>query len=81
MIPVGGDYMISAKEVPKIMSQLEPHITIPMNYALPRLKIKLDSLGKFLKVLSIKSLESLPKLLIKKRDISSEEAKIIVLRP
>ena len=81
MIPVGGDYIISAKEVPKIMSQLEPHVTIPMNYALPRLKIKLDSLDKFLKAFSIKSLESLPKLLIKKRDISSEEAKRIVLKP
>ena len=81
MIPIGGDYTISVKEVPKIMSQAEPHITIPMNYALPKLKMKLDSLDKFLKTFSIKSLEPLPKLSIKKRDISSEEAKIIVLKP
>jgi len=42
---------------------------------------KLDGLDKFLKVLGIKSLEPLAKLSIKKKDISSEEAKIVVLQP
>ena len=81
MIPVGGTYTISSKEALKIMSQLEPKITIPMHYALPKLKIKLDSLDKFLKAFGIKSLEPTKKLSIKKRDMSSEEVKIIVLKP
>jgi len=79
MIPIGGVYTISAKEAVKIMSQIEPSIIIPMHYQLPKLKIKLDGLDKFFKVMGIKKLDSLSKLSIKKKDISPEEAKIIVL--
>jgi len=81
MIPVGGVYTISAKEAPKIMSQIEPKITIPMHYAIPRLKIKLESSDKFLKTFGIKNLEPMKKLSIKKKDISLEEAKIVILKP
>jgi len=79
MIPVGGVYTISAKEALKIMSQIEPKITIPMHYGLPKLKTKLEPVDKFLKMLGIKSLEPMKKLSIKKKDISPDEAKIIVL--
>jgi len=82
MIPMGGTYTISAKEAPKIMAQIEPKITIPMHYALPKLKIKLDPLDKFLKTFGIKNLGTpMKKLLIKKKNISPEEAKIVVLKP
>lgn len=81
MIPVGGVYTVNSKEASKIMFQLEPKITIPMHYQIPGLKTKLDGLDKFLKVMGLKSLESLDKLSIKKKDISEEEAKIIVLKP
>ena len=80
MIPVGGRDILSAKEATKIMSQLEPKITIPMHYAIPKLKIKLDSLDEFLKTFGIKSLSPINKLSIKKKDISADEAKIIVLK-
>lgn len=81
MIPVGGVFTISAKEAIKIMSQIEPKITIPMHYQVPKLKIKLDGVDKFLKSLGIKKLEPLAKLSIKKKDLSVEEAKIVLLKP
>jgi len=81
MIPVGGIYTIGAKEAVKIMSQIEPNIIIPMHYQLPKLKMKLDGLEKFLKIMGIKKLEAIPKLSIKKKDILPEEAKIVVLEP
>lgn len=81
MIPVGGVYTIDAEEAIKIMAQIEPKITIPMHYKLPQLKIKLEGLEKFLKSLGLKSLTALPKLSLKKKDISAEEAKIVVLQP
>jgi L-ascorbate metabolism protein UlaG (beta-lactamase superfamily) len=81
MIPVGGVYTISAKEAIKVLEQLEPKITIPMHYALPKLKIKLDPVDKFLKSLGIKSLAPEKKLSIKKEDLSPEEAKIVLLEP
>jgi len=79
MIPVGGTYTISAQEAGKIMSQLEPHITIPMHYGLPNLKIKLDPINNFLKAFGLKSLPSMKKLSIKKKDVATDEAKIIIL--
>jgi L-ascorbate metabolism protein UlaG (beta-lactamase superfamily) len=81
MIPIGGNFTISAKESMKIMSQIEPRIIIPMHYSLPKLKIKLDGLEVFLKAMGMKKIDPLPKLSIKKKDISAEEAKIIVLEP
>lgn len=80
MIPIGGKYTISTKEALKIMSQIEPKITIPMHYSLPKLKIKLDGLEEFLKTLGIKSVEPLNSLSVKKKDLSEEEAKIIILK-
>ncbi len=81
MIPVGGTYTISAKEAVKIMSQIEPKIIIPMHYQIPKLREKLEGVDKFLKTMGIKTLEPLPRLSIKKKDISSEEAKIVLLKP
>ena len=81
MIPVGGVYTISAKEAIKVMSQVEPGIIIPMHYSFPKLKLKLEGVDKLLKAMGIKSLEAINKLSIKKKDISLEEAKVVVLKP
>lgn len=81
MVPIGGKETLKADAAVKIMSQIEPKIIIPMYYRIPKLKVKLEGLDKFLKSLGIKSLEPLPKLSIKKKDISEEEAKIIILEP
>jgi L-ascorbate metabolism protein UlaG (beta-lactamase superfamily) len=81
MIPVGGNFTISEKEAQKIMAQIEPKITIPMHYLIPKLKLKIEGVDKFLKSLGIKSMEPMAKLSIKKKDILPEEAKIIVLEP
>ncbi len=81
MVPVGGVYTINAAEAIKVVAQVEPKITIPMHYQIPKLKIKLEGVDKFLKGLGVKKLEPLPKLSIKKKDLLSEEAKIIVLQP
>jgi len=75
LIPVGGVYTIGAKEALKILEQLEPKVIIPMHYSLPKLKIKLDPVDKFLKTLGIKSLVPERKLSIKKEDLSPDEAK------
>ena len=80
MIPIGGIYTISAQEALKVISQIEPKILLPMHYQVPRLKIKLESLDKFLKVMGVKSPETLSKLTIKKRDLPAEEMKIQVLK-
>jgi L-ascorbate metabolism protein UlaG (beta-lactamase superfamily) len=81
MIPIGGDFTISAKEAGKIIAELEPSIVIPMHYAIPKAKMKLDGIEPFLKVMGIKKPEALPKLSVKKKDILEEETKVILLTP
>ena len=81
MVPVGGNYTISSKEAMKIMSQIEPKITIPMHYNIPKLKVKLEGVEGFLKSLGIKQMVPEQKLSVKKKDILPDEAKIIVLEP
>lgn len=81
MIPIGGTYTINASEAIKIMSSIEPKIIIPMHYNIPGLKIKLEGIDPFLKELGIKNAEVLPKLVIKRKDISENEVKIIQLQP
>jgi len=61
------------------MSQIEPSITIPIHYDLPKLNSKLDKLEEFLKAIGVKSIAPIDSFSIKKKDISKEEAKIIVL--
>jgi len=81
MLPVGDQKSLDAKSAIKIMSEIEPKITIPMYYKVPGLKEKLDSIDVFLKALGIKSLKAEQKLSLKKKDIPSEEAKIVILEP
>ncbi len=79
MIPVGGHYTISSTEAPKIISQIEPRIVIPMHYALPKLKADLDGVDKFLKAMG-KTISPVDKLTIKTKDLPKEGAmEIIVL--
>ena len=81
LMPVGGVYTIDAKVALKIMSQIEPKITIPMHYALPKLKVKIDGVDKFLKTIGVKAVEPLPKLSLKKKDLSEGTAKVVLLKP
>ncbi|MBI4359240.1 MAG: MBL fold metallo-hydrolase [Candidatus Nealsonbacteria bacterium] len=80
LIPVGGDYTIGSQEASKIIGQIEPKIVIPMHYQLPKLKVKLESLDKFLRALGEKASEPLPKLTIKEKDLPEEGMKTIILR-
>ena len=78
MVPVGGEYTLDAKGAAHVISQIEPKIVIPMHYAIPKLKIKLDEVDKFLKEIGKKSVVPQPKLLIKKKDLPSE-TQVVVL--
>jgi len=79
MVPVGGVYTIDSKGAAKVISQIEPKIVIPMHYQVPKLKEKLEGVDKFLKAMGAKSAETQNKLSIKKKDLSPEGLKIVVL--
>jgi L-ascorbate metabolism protein UlaG (beta-lactamase superfamily) len=81
MVPIGGNFVLSPQKAGEILNQIEPYVAIPMVFSLPKLKFKLEGVEKFLKIFGIHRLEPLPKLSIKKKDISESEARIVILKP
>ena len=79
MVPVGGTYTINGEGAQKIVNQIEPKIVIPMHYKLPKLKIKLDEVEKFLKAMGQEEIEPQSSLKIKKQGLPTE-TKIVVLK-
>ena len=64
------DILIVPARMAKIVSQIEPRMVIPMG----------EGINKFLKEMGRKSVQTQPKLLIKKKDLP-EEMKIVALKP
>jgi L-ascorbate metabolism protein UlaG (beta-lactamase superfamily) len=81
LLPIGGKDSLSSSSAIKIMSQIEPRITIPMYYNIPGLKDKLDSLDLFFKELGIDKIAAEERVKIQKSDLSADKAQIIVLKP
>lgn len=72
---------LSTDKVSKIIGQVEPRIIIPMNYKIPKLKTKVESLDKITKALGVKEAESLDKLKIVEKDLPQEETRTYILKP
>jgi L-ascorbate metabolism protein UlaG (beta-lactamase superfamily) len=53
IVPVGGGDILDASRAVEVITELEPRIVIPMHYAQPGLKLKLDPLEKFLKEMGV----------------------------
>ena len=81
MIPVGGEYTIDSAQAQKIISQIEPKIVIPMHYSLPKLKIKLDEVSKFLKTMGKNSVVPQDKFTVKSSTLPKGDMEIVVLQP
>jgi len=79
LIPVGGTFTIDAGEAVKVVSQIEPRIVIPMHYALPNLKHKLDSVEKFIKELGLAP-EETETFKFQVSDLPAEETKLVILK-
>lgn len=83
MIPVGGNFTISAKEAVEICSKVDPYYILPMHYKDVGINESqfgdLEPKETFLKEVGL-TVEILPKLSIKKDDIvENQSTKVIVL--
>lgn len=82
MIPVGGTFTINSSEAAKVIGQIEPKMVVPMHYELPKLKIELDGVDKFLKAMGKNSVTPQDKLVVKHSSLPKEGAmEITVLQP
>jgi len=78
MIPVGGTYTIDHKEAVAVIGQIEPKIILPMHYKFPGLTSDLAGVDKFVKELGL-SPEKMDKLKMVKKNLPTEETKLILL--
>lgn len=63
LVPVGGADTIGAKSAVEVVSQLEPHIVIPMHYRIEGTRSeRLEPVDRFVHEMGVKSLAPIPKL-------------------
>ena len=81
MIPVGGEYTIDSTAASKVISQIEPLIVIPMHYQVPKLKVKIDGVDKFLRTMGKNKIEPVDKFTVKSSTLPKDTMEIVVLKP
>lgn len=79
LVPVGGEPALNGAQAAEVVRQLEPRYVIPMHYAIPGLKLKLEPIDRFLKEMGVASAEPQPKLAVQKSSVTEYETKVIVL--
>ncbi len=79
MIPVGGTYTIDGNEAAKVVNQIEPHLVIPMHYAIDGLKVKLAPVSQFLKAYGAADAKAEAKLVVKKKDFAEGKTRVALL--
>lgn len=79
LVPVGGTTTLPLKAMVEIVGELEPRVVIPMHYKLPEIKTPLEGVDKFLRELGVGKSEPENKLKISRKDLPSEEMKVIIL--
>lgn len=72
LVPVGNGNSLNANQAIDAINDLEPRIVIPINYALPGFKNKLDSLEKFIKAYGKQPALTDKKMNIKKSNLPPE---------
>ena len=78
MVPVGGFSTINAAAAAETIGLLEPKLVIPMHYKTEVVKMELEPLEHFIKVMGLKEVVSQPKLNVTKSTLPPE-TKVLVL--
>lgn len=80
LVPVGVPGALTPAKASEVASLIEPHIIVPMNYKTPGIKVKRNTVGRFLKEMGITEEQPQPSLKLSSRDIP-EETEVILLEP
>jgi L-ascorbate metabolism protein UlaG (beta-lactamase superfamily) len=77
LIPIGGQNTINAAQAAEVISQVEPHIIIPMHYS-PSTGDTPDPLDKFCREMGIEAINTQPKLSITRSTLPAETQVVIL---
>ena len=79
LVPVGGLSAMNGAQAAEVVRQLEPRYVVPMHYAIPGVKVKLEPIDRFLKEMGVTASEPQPKLSVQKSSGTDYETKVVVL--
>jgi L-ascorbate metabolism protein UlaG (beta-lactamase superfamily) len=77
LVPIGGQHTINAAQAAEVISQVEPHIVIPMHYSNPTGDAP-NSLDKFCREMGIEAINPQPKLSMTRSTLPAE-TQVVVL--
>ena len=77
LVPIGGQHTINAAQAAEVISQVEPHIVIPMHYSPPTGDAP-NSLDKFCREMGIEAINPQPKLSMTRSTLPAE-TQVVVL--
>ena len=77
LIPIGGQHTINAAQAAEVISQVEPHIVIPMHYS-PSIGDAPNPLDKFCREMGIEALNPQSKLSITRSALPAETQVVIL---
>ena len=78
LVPVGGGGSLNAAKAAEVVSMLEPNLVIPMHYATPDAKIKLDEINKFIKEMGLSKQEAQPLLKVTRSSLPAETHVVVL---
>jgi len=79
LVPVGGGGALDATRASEVISLFEPNIVIPMHYATTSSNADLEPIGKFLKVMGLSEVDTLPSLTVTDPEKLPEETQVVIL--
>lgn len=80
-VPIGNHDSLSGKQAATLVQQIEPRIVIPIYYKYKGAKTNLEDEKSFLKELGNPKTETNNKISLKRKDLPSEETKILLIHP
>jgi L-ascorbate metabolism protein UlaG (beta-lactamase superfamily) len=80
LVPVGGGKSLNAAKAAELVSMLEPSIVIPMHYKIPKLKLDLESVDRFLQEMGVSDPGEESSLKITASSLP-EESRVVLLSP
>src|SRR5712692_10218926 len=75
LVPIGGHNTIDATQAAEVISQVEPHIVIPMHFG-----ETLDPLNKFYREMGVEMMNTQPKLVVTRNNLPAE-TQVVILSP
>jgi len=78
LVPVGGNGALDATQAQETITLLEPKMIIPMNYATPAARAKLDPVDSFLRETGAPAVEPLPRLSVNHSSLPHEPTVVLL---